>query len=815
MPFTPRPSTLASISISGQEPSLHPDAAYPLVQQSPDLMVAIDAHDCYRHVSAAVEEILGYRPEEMVGRRMTDFLLSEDALKVSAALASLRAGGPMVRDLESRWVTKDGRVIYLASSARCAVADKMVYATSRDVTERHQIRAELERSKNQLATLVESISDAFFAVDHDFRITFINRRAAEFADSTPEQLLGVLLWDVPCMWNYGIRSHYERVLRTGQSATLEFFSKISGSWVEVRIYPYADGLSVFYHDITARHVAEAAVRDSERRLREIIEMTPAGYLLADARGTISEANAAFCRMAGYEPAELVGRGITELLPDFALDVRPAASGDAERVDGIESAILHKAGHLVHVLLNATLARDAAGRPASFTAFVTDISERKQSEARLQQMATHDDLTGLPNRALVNAHLEHMLDASGGALPIAVLFIDLDQFKAVNDSMGHVAGDVLLCGVASRLRNVMRPTDIVARLGGDEFVAAAQCSRGKPSAERIAGKLIDALQEPFHIGTEQVFVTASIGISMYPFDAATKEALFQNADTAMYNAKAAGRNTYRFFEAEMMLQVRARLTMEQALRHALERKEFVLYYQPRIDLKTMRLVGMEALIRWKHPELGNVPPLDFIAIAEERGLIQDIGHWVLREACLQARRVRDDYGVPVRVSVNLSARQLQCPDLVAQVTGALADAGLHPAQLELEITESALIQDMDASARVLGELKQHGIALAVDDFGTGYSGLAYLQRFPLDVLKLDRSFINARLDGRKNSRFIRAFIDFAHALGLSVVAEGIENAETLLFLAQAECDEGQGYHLSRPLSVQQLDDFLSASDGGVL
>ncbi|TFV92436.1 EAL domain-containing protein [Oxalobacteraceae bacterium OM1] len=805
MAFNPSPRQRA-MSDTTPHPSEQRDA-YPLVEHSPDLMVAIGEDGNYLHVSAAVERILGYRPDEMIGQPYTRFVVPEDVPKLEAGMERLATGQDAIHDLESRWRTKDGRIIYLASSARIVASTGIVYATSRDVTERHLIRAELQKSKDQLTSIIDSIADAFFTVDRNFIITFINERAASFVNLTRDQLLGVNLWDVPGMRYSPIRPHYEEALRSGERHTLEFLSTITGSWLEVRMYPHEDGLSVFYHDISERRKAGEAVRRSEQRLREIIEMTPAGYVFADAAGLIRKINPAFCALAGYEAGELEGRGITELLPDFPLD-------DGRFADGMESAIRHKGGHLVHVLLNANSARDAEGRAQSFTAFVTDISERKQSEARLQQMATHDDLTGLPNRALVNVRLQQMLESSGGAMPIAVLFIDLDQFKAVNDSMGHVAGDVLLCGVASRLKSVMRPTDMVARLGGDEFVAAAQCSRGAPSAQRIAEKLIAALQEPFHIGNEQVFVTASIGISMFPHDAKTKEALFQNADTAMYKAKAAGRNAYRFFEAEMMVQVRARLTLEQALRHALERKEFTLHYQPRIDLKTMQLVGMEALIRWRHPELGNVPPLEFIPIAEERGLIEDIGRWVLREACVKARDVLDRYGLPVRVSVNLSARQLQCADLVEQVNDALRDARLDHGMLELEITESALIQDMDASARVLNELKAQGVTLAVDDFGTGYSGLAYLQRFPLHVLKLDRSFINARLDGTKNAQFIQAFIDFAHALGLRVVAEGIENGETLQFLAQSSCDEGQGYLLSRPLSEEQLDVYLGMRKGEV-
>jgi len=296
--------------------------------------------------------------------------------------------------------------------------------------------------------------------------------------------------------------------------------------------------------------------------------------------------------------------------------------------------------------------------------------------------------------------------------------------------------------------------------------------------------------------------------MYPRDAATREGLFQNADAAMYRAKASGRNAWCFFEAGMSVQTRMRMQIEQALHRALERGEFELHYQPRVDLRSMDVVGMEALIRWNHPQLGRVAPLDFIPIAEEKGLIEDIGAWVLREACLQNGRFLRQFGRALRVSVNLSARQLRCENLGAQVAAALDAAGLPPHLLELELTESALIEDMDMSARRLGELKQSGIRIAVDDFGTGYSALAYLQRFPLDILKLDRSFINQQVDGAGNANFIKAFIDLAHALNLSVVAEGIEAAATLGTLRAALCDEGQGYLFSRPLPLTEFQLYLA-------
>jgi diguanylate cyclase (GGDEF)-like protein len=392
----------------------------------------------------------------------------------------------------------------------------------------------------------------------------------------------------------------------------------------------------------------------------------------------------------------------------------------------------------------------------------------------------------------------------------VLFLDLDRFKEVNDSFGHEFGDVLLCEVAARLRKVLRPTDVIARLGGDEFVVAASCAHGRASAHRVAAKLLDVLTSPIRVGAQEVIVGASIGISMYPEDAATRELLFQAADTAMYRAKAGGRNRYCFFEPDMTREARARMTLQNALRPALARGQFELHYQPRIDLSTMAITGFEALVRWQHPELGRVQPGEFIGIAEETGLIIGIGNWVLQQACRQTRGLIDEFGRPVRVSVNVSARQLAQPGFVDEVRSALASTGLAPSSLELELTESALIENLDRAAAMLGELNALGVKLAVDDFGTGYSGLAYLRRFPIDILKLDRSFVLCE-DGRISAfDFIKAFVDMAHALRMSVVAEGVETTEVLDFLRAANCDEVQGYLLARPMPFADLRTLLASN-----
>ena len=343
--------------------------------------------------------------------------------------------------------------------------------------------------------------------------------------------------------------------------------------------------------------------------------------------------------------------------------------------------------------------------------------------------------------------------------------------------------------------------------------AAHCPAGRAAAARIADKLLDALTAPITIAGQDVIIGASIGISMFPFDASTKEQLFQAADTAMYRAKAAGRNRSRFFEPEMAVATRERMALETSLRPALARGEFELHYQPRIDLRDMSVLGMEALIRWNHPERGRVSPQQFIPIAEETGLIVQIGRWVLHEACVQTRRLIDELGRTICVSVNVSARQLVHQTFVDEVRQVLIETGLPPACLELELTESALIDDIERTARMLRELHELGVKLAVDDFGTGYSGLAYLRSFPIDVLKLDRSFVLQHDERISAFDFVKAFVDMAHALKMSVVAEGVETLDVVEFLRSAACDEAQGYYFARPMPLGELR-LLLASEGSV-
>jgi diguanylate cyclase (GGDEF)-like protein len=393
-----------------------------------------------------------------------------------------------------------------------------------------------------------------------------------------------------------------------------------------------------------------------------------------------------------------------------------------------------------------------------------------------------------------------------------MLIDLDRFKFVNDSMGHKAGDVLLMTVAARLRASLRDTDTVARMSGDEFVVILSEHAEQALTPEIVERVMASVAQPVILGSKEFFVTCSIGVAAYPSDGTPADSLIEHADIAMYRAKKLGRNNYQFYTPAMNEESLERVRIESALRNALERNEFVLHYQPQVDLQSGRIVGMEALIRWQHPELGMVPPARFIGVAEDTGLIVPIGAWVMRTACLQNKAWQDAGLGKLRVAVNLSARQFSAVDLVAGIESVLHDSGLDPACLELELTESLFMSDVTPAVELLHRMKGLGINLSIDDFGTGYSSLSYLSRFPIDVLKIDRSFVNDISHDANDAAIVASIIALAHNLRLSVIAEGVETAAQLDYLRHQGCDEMQGYYFSRPLAVPEFEQLLRQRRG---
>lgn len=568
-------------------------------------------------------------------------------------------------------------------------------------------------------------------------------------------------------------------------------------------------LQGFLQDITERRASERALLETERRYRSIFENAVEGMYQSTLDQGYLTVNPALARMLGYaSPSEMIAA-----LPDTGrqLYVDPGRRQDFLRlmrdvgqVSNFEAQVRRRDGTLIWISENARAVRDAHGEIMFFEGTVLDITERRQYEERIRFQATHDALTGLPNRTLLHDRLQQAVQSAqrSGEL-VAAVFLDLDQFKFVNDSLGHQAGDALLKTVTERLLSSVRVCDTVSRQGGDEFVLLLAGCESREAIEQATLRIINAVAEPMEVGGIELQITCSVGISVYPDDGINAEALLRHADSAMYKAKEAGSNSYVFFDARTTLHAGERLALLSSMRGALAHEEFLLHFQPRIDLASGKLVGAEALIRWRHPEQGMVSPEQFIPLAEDSGLIVVMGEWVLRRACKQNAAWQQAGLPPIPVSVNLSPRQLTQENIVEIVADALHASRLAPQWLELEITETVVMRDVEQSLATLHRLKQLGLSISIDDFGTGYSSLNYLKRFPVDTLKIDRSFVNDIATDADDAAIVKAVISLGHILHLRVLAEGVETEAQRCFLVENGCDQAQGFLFGFPMPPQDF------------
>ncbi|MEO6665534.1 MAG: EAL domain-containing protein, partial [Nitrospiria bacterium] len=564
-----------------------------------------------------------------------------------------------------------------------------------------------------------------------------------------------------------------------------------------------------------RKQAEDTLRNSETRLRAILTNAADGMVTIDGDRLVESLNPAAERIFGYPAAEVIGRNIKMLMPEPYQSehdgyVQRYVDGGRGRIIGIgPREVVGRRRDGTTFPMDLAVSEMRLDGQRLFIGIVRDITERKRAEERLDYLAHYDALTGLPNRALFHDRLTQTTIAAGRHdRVVTVMFLDLDRFKTINDTLGHEAGDLVLRTVADRLTACVREGDTVSRLGGDEYAIILADMAQSQDAMGIAQKLLDRIREPVHVAGHELVICASIGITLYPADDSRIDNLLKNADTAMYRAKEQGRNTYQFYTADMNAEAVHRLTLETDLRRAIEHGEFLLHYQPQIDLKSSALIGMEALVRWRHPREGLVPPATFIPLAEDTGLIVPIGQWVMRTACAQ-NKAWQDAGLPkLRVSVNVSARQFRQKSFPETVAAILRETGLGPAYLELEVTESLMMDHVEAAIATLKDLHAMGIALSIDDFGTGYSSLSYLRRFPIDSIKIDRSFIGSLTDPSQTA-IVTAMISLAHTLQLRVVAEGVETVGQADFLRDHGCDQGQGYLFSKPLAADGLVPLLRA------
>lgn len=728
------------------------------------------------------------------------------------------AGGMVALFLDQR------RRLWHAQRQLASLSDeaRRLAALERENEHQRQTVDSLRDSERRLRVLTEQLPVGVFLVNLQGQCRYVNDRWRRMAGLTAEQpfelgWISALHPDdretVLAAWWQAIESSSELLIEhrfrtpTGQE-----------TWLSTHATPLRDsagritGYLGAHTDITERKRIEETVRASEMRFRSYFELPLIGIALTGPDKRCYEINNWLCEMLGYPRAQLQRLTWAELTyrEDLAAELAQFERVMNRRIEGysLDKRFIRSNGELLYAHVSSRCLRRANGAVEHFVTVVQDITERKQAEERLQNLAQYDALTSLPNRALLTDRLWQAVRRAGrDHTLVGVMLVDLDRFKRFNDTLGHTIGDQLLRDMAARLQQCVRECDTISRQGGDEFAVLLPDLATSDDAAWIAQRMLDVVAQPCRLGDHELHATCSIGISLYPRDGNNTEMLLRNADIALYRAKDMGRNNYQFYLSGATVLSRERLNLETHLRHAVEQGELELYYQPKWDFRAGAIRGAEALIRWNHPKLGLLSPIRFIPIAEDSGLILQVGEWVLRTAVREIGQLHRDGFPGLRVAINLSARQFRQANLADLVRGVLAEAAFEPACLELELTETILMNPTDDNLATLKAFKTLGARVAIDDFGTGYSSLGYLQRFPLDVLKIDRTFVMDLPTNTSSIAIANAILTLAHGLRLEVVAEGVETVEQLTFLRDHGCDEGQGYYFGRPMPLTEFKDLL--------
>jgi diguanylate cyclase (GGDEF)-like protein/PAS domain S-box-containing protein len=763
----------------------------------------------------ALARIIGASRDTVLAQNFRTIASWQSSGLLDNALAALASGQP--RELETQLVTTFGKPAWihvrLTSFTRGDTPHLLMLLE--DIAERKRA----EETRERLLDVLNAARDFVGSADTEGRLTYFNRAAREAVGLTEdEDVSQSFIHDyhpqesVELLQTVALPTAEQHGYWEGETEFLTRQGKRIPVSQVIVAHRNAEGVLQAFSTI-ARDISERRRQDAELRLAaSVYHNTIEGIVITDPAGIILSVNPAFTEITGYSPEEAIGQTPRILKSDHHDEAFYAELWKTIAETGQWQGELwnrRKNGEVFLEWQNINVVKDANGKPLRYVAVFNDVTELRRKDESLKHLAYHDALTGLANRMLLTDRLEHSLDvARRDIYRVAVLFLDLDRFKVVNDSLGHEKGDLLLQAVARRLEVCMRKSDTVARLGGDEFVIVLTDFDSSAEIAHMAERIIALLLEPIDLDGHEVHVSASLGIAVFPQDGADAASLMKNADIAMYQSKQAGRSTFRFFDTTMNTRAIERLDLEASLRRALSNEEFELFYQPKFDLASRAAQGVEALIRWRNPQLGLVSPADFIPLAEETGLIEPIGDWAIEEACRQMASWRKRGSLIRSVAVNLSARQFQNAKLVERVNEILAKTGLTAEALEIELTESTVMGNPAQAAATLGRLRQIGVSVAVDDFGTGYSSLSYLKRLPISTLKVDRSFVTDLGVNPEDAAIVRTIVALGKSLNLLVVAEGVETEEQAAFLAGLGCDMAQGYLYAKPMPPSELDAWFS-------
>lgn len=795
-----------------------------LLETMPDGVVVVDTAGRISGLNRAAEQMFRCRREDLLGKAV-EVLMPERHRAGHVVNRASYASSPTVREMGSamqlsaiRQDSGEEFPVEVALSPLGDVGAGGVMCVVRDSTLRLQAEAQLRQQKQELHVLTEGRPEVVSRFDRQLRRLYVNG-AIEKIDGKPRDFyLNKRLDELgrADTWAKTWNTQLQQVFDSGQPLEFEhYYDSLRGRrHYLVRLTPEfaADGtvdrVLAIASDVSSRVMAQ----EESRRFASLLDVSPDLVFVTDPQGVVLYFNPAGRALLGW-PADTDVRYIKpySFYPERAVKrLRESAMPHAAAY-GMwrgENTLLREGGKEIPVIHTLLAHKNEQGKVVYWSNLIQDFSERRQLESRLLHQATHDKLTGLPNRSMLLDHIRQGLFHAERAKKImAVMFVDLDDFKSINDSLGHEAGDALLVEVTRRLKNTVRGEDTLCRLGSDEFTVVMENMESVSDVAAAAGKLQAALKQPYSLQGRHFSTGASIGITLYPLDGGVAEDLLRNADIAMHQAKRQSKGDYYFYTADMNDRIHEQLELKEDMRRGIGNGEFVLHYQPKIDLQTGALAGMEALVRWQHPERGLLSPAAFIPLAEESGLILPLGESILRAACEQARAWQLA-GLPaLRVAVNLSVRQFAQDDLVGVVERVLQETGLPAAYLELEITESMLMEDADHSVWNLFQLRQLGVTLSIDDFGTGYSSLSYLRNFPVGYLKIDRSFVRDATNNANDAAIVGAIISMAHQLGLKVVAEGVETEAQCTLLREYGCDQMQGFLISEPVPGEAFEQFV--------